>query len=107
MIRKAIVPVPVTGGIGSVFVPGTNSTSGFSWPYLNGKCIQVGLLMPAGNPNGSFYTFDDTNFVPISGTFAGPWNWSGLAGLVGDMTVNVLSNIDGTYAAVFIFEDDR
>ena len=105
MIRRAVVPIPVSGGVGSVTVISTNATSGFYWPYLNGKCIQVGLLLPDPSACGTFYCFDTTNFVPISGKYDGSWNWNGVAGLVGDITVNVLSSVNGVHVAVFIFDD--
>jgi hypothetical protein len=46
MIIKAVVPVVVSGGVGSVSVPSRNSSSGFTWAYLNGEFIQVGLIPP-------------------------------------------------------------
>lgn len=108
MIRKVLVPVPVVNGVGSVSVLSTIAASGFQYAYFNGKCIQVGLIPPTGtNPTGSFYVFDSTNFVPISANFTGAYNWSGVAGLVGDLTVNILSSVSSVHALVFIFDDDN
>lgn len=108
MIRKVVVPVPVVSGVGSVSIFSTNSSSGFRYAYMNGKCIQVGLIPPPGSPSGTFYVYDETKWVPISGNFSdGAWNWSGAAGLVGDITVNIVSaTVDGVYAIVFIFDND-
>ena len=107
MIIRAVVPIVVSNGSGSVTIPARNSAAGFSWCYMNGECIQVGLILPNNSASGSFYCFDNVKFVPISGNFSGPWNWNGCAGLVGDITVNVISSTPGVYAAVFIFRDGR
>ena len=110
MVYKTIVPIPVSGGIGSVTVPARNAPGRFPWCVLNGECIQAGMIAPASTtPTGSTYVYDDTNFVPVSGSFksAGAWNWNGDAGFVGDMTVNILSDTDGLYAMVFIFKDGK
>ena len=112
MIRRAVVPIPVTSGTGSVTAIARNSSGGFFAPYLNGRCIQVGLIPPYGTqPSGTFYCFDEVNFVPISGNFSGAWNWNGKAGLLGNITVNIVnantgaSPTSGLFAAVFIFDD--
>ena len=106
MIRQATVPIPVSGGVGSVTAVATNKSTGFSFPYLNGKCIQMGLIGPA-NASGSFYMYNPQNFIPISGGFSGgSWNWNGKAGLVGDFNLNILGS-NGVYLLVFIFDDER
>ena len=46
MIIKAIVPIVVANGVGSVTIPARNSSTGFTWCYMNGECIQAGLIPP-------------------------------------------------------------
>ena len=109
MIRKVLVPIPVSGGIGSVTVHDANTPTGFQYAYMNGKLIQIGLIPPVDSAaNGTFYAYDDTKWVPVSGNFAnGAWNWSGVAGLVGNITVNIVNcDKDGLYLGIFVFDDE-
>jgi hypothetical protein len=108
MVYQTVVPVPVSAGAGSVTVYARNAPGKSLWSQINGKCIQVGLIPPANTtPTGSFYCYNTVKWVPISGNFTGAYNWNGAAGLVGDITVNILSSTSGVYMVVFIFEDGK
>lgn len=108
MVYEVIVPVPVSGGVGSVTVIGTNSTAGFKYAALNGCCIQIGILQPSGSPSGNFYCLDKIGFLPVAFQFSSPsYTFNGPIGFVGDITINMTSvTVNGVYLIVFIMKDE-
>ena len=107
LIRKALVPVPVTGGTGSVTVPATNASSGFQYAYLNGKCIQVGLIPPASVLTSSYTIIGKTMLfemnltITTNGTcatlinFSLPFACNGRSSIAGLEYVNTGKGISG------------